>query len=89
VIDLLQKVEELFWGAMTVLGTVVFTVAVGGFVWAWRSHRADQREQQRRRDERARAQTPDAVQGEEGLRIWLDFVRDQKLHTIPAPKELP
>ncbi|MGR6921210.1 hypothetical protein ACU635_43800 [[Actinomadura] parvosata] len=87
--ELIQRAGELFWAAMTVLGTVVFVVAIGGFVWAWKSHRADQREQQRRRDERARAQTPDAVLGKEGLRVWMDFVRDQKLHTISAPKERP
>lgn len=86
-IDAISKAADVAWNILALVGAFAVLVAAGVFLLAWSSHRQDQRRARARREARAWTHTPDAVRGDAGLPLWLDFVRDHDLHKIQSPKE--
>ena len=79
--------RDLLLYPLAAVGAITVSAAAALVLFGVRLHRKHQRASRARRDERARALRPEHVIGQEGLAIWLDFVRDHDLHKIQLPKE--
>lgn len=85
--NMISKVADVIWNILAMVGFLTMLAMAGVFWFAWASHREEQRRARTRREERAWTHTPEAVHGHDGLRVWLDYIRDHGLHEIQPTKE--
>jgi hypothetical protein len=80
-------VSHLLLYLLAAVGAITVSAAAALVLFGVHLHGKHQRASRARRDERARALRPEHVTGQQGLAVWLDFVRDHDLHKIQPPKE--
>ncbi|MER7365961.1 hypothetical protein [Nonomuraea wenchangensis] len=79
--------RDLLLYLLAAVGAITVSAAAALMLFGVQLQRKHQRVGRARRDQRARALKPEHVTGQEGLAVWLEFVRDHDLHKIQPPKE--